>query len=138
MAGTKYSSFVSIASLVKCNLGEQCLINILMNISTSALSDYFECAKIYKGASSKKKTNLVEMIIDGHITNKINKMNLADITKIEHNKILKQNEINVRLLPGHGNNGWKRKEIMASTNNGECVIRIREWSIRNISISSII
>ena len=39
-----------------------------MNISTSALSDYLECAKIYKGASSKKKTNLVEMIVYGHIT----------------------------------------------------------------------
>ena len=43
-----------------------------MNISTNALSDYLECAKIYKGASSKKKTNLVEMIVYGHITNEIN------------------------------------------------------------------
>ena len=77
MAGTKYSSFVSIATLVKSNLGEKCLINILMNISTNALSDYLECAKIYKGASSKKNTNLVEMIVYGHITNKINKMNLV-------------------------------------------------------------
>ena len=77
MAGTKHSSFVSIATLVKSNLGEKCLINILMNISTNALSDYLECAKIYKGASSKKNTNLVEMIVYGHITNKINKMNLV-------------------------------------------------------------
>ena len=77
MAGTKYSSFVSIATLVKSNLGEKCLINIVMNISTNALSDYLECAKIYKGASSKKNTNLVEMIVYGHITNKINKMNLV-------------------------------------------------------------
>ena len=68
MAGTKYSSFVSIATLVKSNLAEWCLINILMNISTSALSDYLECAKTYKGSSSKKKTNLVEMIVYGHIT----------------------------------------------------------------------
>ena len=82
MAGTKYSSFVSIATLVKSNLGEKCLINILMNISTNALSDYLECAKIYKGASSKKKTNLVEMIVYGHITNQINKMNPIDISKL--------------------------------------------------------
>ena len=80
MAGTKYSSFVSIASLVKSNLGERCLINVLMNISTNALFDYLECAKIYKGASSKKKTNLVEMIVYGDITNKINKMNPVDIS----------------------------------------------------------
>ena len=126
MAGTKYSSFVSIATLVKSNLGEKCLINILMNISTNALSDYLECAKIYKGASSKKNTNLVEMIVYGHITNKINKMNPVDISKIERNQILKQNEINIRLLPGHDNVGEKRTEIMALTNNSECVIEIRE------------
>ena len=49
------SSFVSIATLAKSNLGEKCLINILMNISSDALRDYLECRKIYKGASSKKK-----------------------------------------------------------------------------------
>ena len=126
MVGTKYSSFVSIATLVKSNLGEQCLINILMNISTNAFSDYLECAKIYKGTSSKKKINLIEMIVYGHITNEINKMNPVDISKTERNQILKQNEINVRLLPGHGNVGRKRKEIMASTNNSECAIKIRK------------
>ena len=60
------------------------------------------------------------------ISQKINKMNPVDISKTERNQILKQNKINVRSLPGHGNVGRKRKEIMASTNNGECVIRIRE------------
>ena len=82
MAGTKYSSFVAIVSLLKSNLGEQCLINILINISTKALSDYLECAKIYKGASSRKKINLIEMIIYGHITNEINKLNHVDIPKM--------------------------------------------------------
>ena len=82
MAGTKYLSFVSIATLVKSNLGEKCLKNVLKNISTKALSDYLECAKLYKGASSKKKTNLVEMIVYGHITNQINKMNPVDILKL--------------------------------------------------------
>ena len=33
----------------------------------------------------------------------------------------------VRTLPGHGNVGRKRKEIMASTNNGECVNKILDW-----------
>ena len=54
MSETMNSSFVSIATLVKSNLGEKCLINILMNISSDALRDYLECGKIYKGASSKK------------------------------------------------------------------------------------
>ena len=49
------SSFLSIATLAKSNLGEKCLINILMNISSDALRDYLECRKIYKGASSKKR-----------------------------------------------------------------------------------
>ena len=53
-------------------------------------------------------------------------MNPVDVSKTERNQILKQNEINVRLLPGHGNVGRKRKEIMASTNNSECAIRIRK------------
>ena len=65
MARTIHSSFVSIATLVKSNLGERCLINILMNISLDALKDYLECGKIYKGASSKKKTDLVRMIVYG-------------------------------------------------------------------------
>ena len=53
-------------------------------------------------------------------------MNPVDISKTERNQILKQNEINVRSLPGHGNVGRKRKEIMSLTNNSECVIKIRE------------
>ena len=56
-----------------------------MNLSTNALSDYLECAKIYKGASSKKKINLIEMIVYGHITNEIIKMNPVDISKTERN-----------------------------------------------------
>ena len=126
MAGTKYSSFVSIATLVKINLCEKHLTNVLKNISAKALSDYLECTKIYNGASSKKKTNLVEMIVYEHITNEINKMNPIDISKTERSQILKQNEINERSLPGHDNVGRKRKEIMASTNNSECAIRICE------------
>ena len=42
-----------------------------MNLSSDALRDYLECRKIYKGASSKKKTDLVEMIVYGYITDKI-------------------------------------------------------------------
>ena len=43
------------------------------------------------------------------ISQKINKMNPVDVSKTERNQILKQNEINVRLLLGHGNVGRKRK-----------------------------
>ena len=76
-----HSKFVAIATLVKSNLGEKCLINILMNISSEALRDYLECGKIYKGASSKKKTDLAEMIVYGHIIDKTNKIGVEDILK---------------------------------------------------------
>ena len=61
------SSLVAINTLVKSNIGEKCLINILMNISTQSLRDYLRLANIYKGTSTKKKTDLAEMIIYGHI-----------------------------------------------------------------------
>ena len=93
MARTIHSSSVSIATSVKSNLGERCLINILMNISSDALKDYLECRKIYKGASSKKKTDLARIIDYGHITNKISKLHAEDISKTEAKLILKQNNI---------------------------------------------
>ena len=55
------SSFVAISTLVKSNIGEQCLISIFMNMSTQSLRDYLECANIYKGKASKKKTYLVKI-----------------------------------------------------------------------------
>ena len=93
MTESMHSSFVSIAILIKSNLGERCLINILMNISSESLRCYLECGKIYKGTSSKKKTDLVEMIVYGCITDKINKMGLQEITKKEVNQILNANKI---------------------------------------------
>ena len=123
MSGTVNSSFVAIETLIKSNLGEKCLINILMNISLGALRDYLECGKNYKGASSKKKTDLVEMIVYGHITDKINKMRIEDISKKEANQILRSNKILVKSLPGYGNIGLKRKETMACDNK-ECFIKI--------------
>ena len=53
------SSLVAISTLVKSNIDERCLVNILMNISTIELWDYLKLTNIYKSNSSKKKTNLV-------------------------------------------------------------------------------
>ena len=108
VSGNMHSLFVAIATLVKGNLDEKCLINILMNISSKALRDYLECVKIYKGAPSKKKTDLVEIIVYGHI-DKINKIGVEDISKKEANQILRQNKILVKSLPGFGNIGLKKK-----------------------------
>ena len=79
------SSFVTISTLIKSDIGEKCLINFLMNISAQALRDYLECANIYKGTSPKKKTDLIEMIVYRCITEKLNKNGLEDISTKQAN-----------------------------------------------------
>ena len=49
------SSLVAKSTLVKSNITERCLVNILMNISTLALRDYLKVRNIYRGNSSKRK-----------------------------------------------------------------------------------
>ena len=83
------SSLVAISTLVKSNIGERCLVNILMNISTTTLRHYLKLTNIYKSNSSKKKTNLVEMIVYGCITNKLDKNKIEDVSIKKANKILK-------------------------------------------------
>ena len=74
------SSFVAISTLIKRDIGEKCLINVLMNISAQALRDYLKCANIYKGNSSKQKTDLIEMNVYWCITEKLNKDETEDIS----------------------------------------------------------
>ena len=73
------SSFVVISKLIKSNIGQKYLVNILMNVSTQALRNYLECTNIYKVNSSKKKTDLIEKIVCGCITEKLNKKGVEDI-----------------------------------------------------------
>ena len=102
------STFAVISTLVKSNMGGKCLINFLMNVSTKALR---ECANIYKGTSPKKKTDLIEMIIYGCITEKLRKEEIEDISINWANQILNKNNITVKPLPGYGNAGLWKKEI---------------------------
>ena len=69
-------------------MGEKCLINFLMNASTKTLKDYLECASIYKGASPKKKTDLIEMIVYGCMTRTLNKKDIEDISIKQEKQIL--------------------------------------------------
>ena len=82
-----------------------------MNISAQALRDYLECANIYKGNSSKKKTDLIEMILYGCITDKLNKKVIEDISTKQANQILNKNKIIVKSLPGYGNAELKKNEL---------------------------
>ena len=64
------------------------------------------------------------MIVYGHITDKINKMRIEDISKKEANQILRSNKILVKSLLGHGNIRLKIKGIVACDN--------KEYSIKII------
>ena len=123
------SSWVAISTLVKSNADEKCLVNILMNISTIALRDYLKLTNIYKSNSSKKKTNLVEMIVYGCITNKLDKNKIEAISIKEANQILNENKIVLKSLPGYGNAELKKKDMKPfehDENNKEPCIKIND------------
>ena len=105
------SAFTVISTLRKSNIGEKCLINSLMDVSTKRLKDYLECASIYKGTSPKKKTNVIEMIVYGCLTWALNKKDLENISIKQANQILIKNNITIDSLPGYGNMGLRKKEI---------------------------
>ena len=107
------SSLVAISTLMNSSLSKKGMANIPMKFTNEALKEYLEAAKIYKGNSSKKKTDLVEIVLFGHITNKLNKMGIEDVTKNEAKQILQRFNIRVRSLLVYGNVGLKRKEILA-------------------------
>ena len=115
------SSFVTISILVKSNLTERCLINILMNISSQSLRSYLKLASIYDGNSNTRKTDLVEMILYGCITNKFNKEPIKDISVNKAYNKLKEKDILIKSLPGYGNMRLKKKDIKPYVS--ECSIK---------------
>ena len=120
-----YSTLVAISILVQINIGEKCLTNFLMNVSTSALHEYLRSANIYKGESTKKKTELIEMIVYGCITNSTNKYETKEISKDQASKILRENKIKLKSLPGYGNSELKKKDKKLVTNE-RCCIKISD------------
>ena len=66
-----------------------------MNVSTKGLKDYLECASIYKGASPKKKTDLIEMIVYGCMTGTINRKDIEDISIKQVKQMLNKNNITI-------------------------------------------
>ena len=105
------SAFASITTPTKSNIGEKCLITFLTNLSSPALRDYLECANIYKGHSPKKKTDLIEMIVYGCITKKLNKKEVEDISITQANHILNKSNIIIKSLPRYGNAALKKSKI---------------------------
>ena len=125
------SSLVAISTLIKSNLGEKCLASFLMLVSNQGLRDYLKLANIYKGDAIKKKTDLIEMIIYGCTTNKLNKEGIEDISTKHANQLLKRNGIILKPLPGYGNAGLKKKDMKPveydrESNNKKPSIRVSD------------
>ena len=90
------STFAVISTLVKGDMGEKCLTNFLMNVSTKALRHCLECANIYKGTSPKRKTDLIEMVIYQCIIEKVDKKEIEGISIKQANQTLNKNNITVK------------------------------------------
>ena len=88
-------TFAVMSILIKSNIEEKCLIHFWMNVSTKGLKDYLECASIYKGASPKKKTDLIEMIVYGCMTGTINRKDIEDISIKQVKQMLNKNNITI-------------------------------------------
>ena len=76
-------------------------------------------ADIYCGTSTKSKTDLIEMLIYGCICKKINKDEISDISNNKAKKILNENNISIKSLPGYGNAGIKKKDMSIHTDNNK-------------------
>ena len=65
----------------------------------------------FKGNSAKKKTDLIEMIVYGWITDKLNNEGIEDISWKQSNQILNKSNITVKSVTGYGNAELKKKDI---------------------------
>ena len=117
------SSFVCIGALLKNISNKQCLINFLNEVSSQSLRGYLRINNIYGGACNERKSKVIELIVYGWINGKLN--NIKSIDDVSNNKthgIIKELDINSKLLPGHGNMGKRRKDII-----GKCSVKITDW-----------
>ena len=108
------SSIAYIGILVKSNISKKCLTNFLNRVSSSALRAYLGLSEIYDGNANKKKSDLIEVIIYGCMNGKL-KNKIVD--EISEKIILRENNINIKLLPRYGNMGLRKKDIKPYVEN---------------------
>ena len=95
-----------------------------MEVSNQSLRSCLRLPKIYDGNCNKKKTDLIEMIVYGCITNKLNEKRTEDISLNKAYAILKEKDISIKSLPGYGNLGLRKKDIKPY--NDTISIKIKE------------
>ena len=111
------SSLACIGILVKSNISKQYLINFLNRVSSSALRAYLGLAEVYDGNANKKKSDLIEMIVYGCMNGKLKNKVVEEISVKRAYTILRENNINIKSLPGHGNMGLRKKDIKPYVEN---------------------
>ena len=111
------SSLVCIGILVKSNISKLCLINFLNDVSSRALRAYLGLAEVYDGNANKKKSDLIEMIVYGCMNGKLKNKVVDEISVKRAYTILRENNINIKSLPGYGNMRLRKKDIKAYLEN---------------------
>ena len=111
------SSLVCIGILVKSNISRLCLINFLNRVSSNALRAYLGLAEVYDGNANKKKSDLIEMIVYGCMNGKLKNKVVDEISVKRAYTILRENNINIKLLPEHGNMRLRKKDIKPYVEN---------------------
>ena len=111
------SSLVCIGILVKSNISKLCLINFLNDVSSRALRAYLGLAEVYDGNANKKKSDLIEMIVYGCMNGKLKNKVVDEISVKRAYTILRENNINIKSLPGYGNMGLRKKDIKPYVEN---------------------
>ena len=111
------SSLACIGILVKSNISKQYLINFLNRVSSSALRAYLGLAEVYDGNANKKKSDLIETIIYGCMNGKLKNKVVDEISVKRAYTILRENNINIKSLPGYGNMGLRKKDIKPYVEN---------------------
>ena len=111
------SSIACIGILVKSNISKKCLTKFLNRVSSSALRAYLGLAEVYDGNANKKKSDLIEMIIYGCMNGKLKNKIVDEISVKNAYTTLRENNINIKSLPGYGNMGLRKKDIKPYVEN---------------------
>ena len=111
------SSLACMGILVKSNISRQCLIYFLNGVSSRALRAYLGLAEVYDGYANKKKSDLIEMIVYGCMNGKLKNKVVDEISVKRAYTILRENNINIKSLPGYGNMGLRKKDIKPYVEN---------------------
>ena len=102
-------------------------MNFLNGVSSRTLRAYLGLAEVYDGNANKKKSDLIEMIVYGCMNGKLKNKVVDEISVKRAYTILRENNINIKSLPGYGNMRLRKKDIRPQVENksdSKCAVNI--------------